>query len=131
MTNTNINLTVEAWADIVIDNWLDNLAKLRIGYYFQLEQTLTHEILGSGTGRLPTAVQFSFPLYGKFVDMGVGRGVKLEDVKSSDNNRRPKKWYSRTFYSESLKLASILGEKYAQLGAIAIVEHICDQCNPQ
>ncbi len=88
MTNTNINLTVEAWADIVIDNWLDNLAKLRIGYYFQLEQTLTHEILGAGSGRLPTAVQFSFPLYGKFVDMGVGRGVKLEDVKSADNNRK-------------------------------------------
>lgn len=124
--NTNLNLTVEAWADIVIDNWLSNLSKLRIGYYFQLEQTLTHEILGASTGKLPTAVQFSFALYGKFVDMGVGKGVKLEDVKSADNRRKPKKWYSKTFYSESLKLSSILGEKYAYLGAIAIVEQVCD-----
>ncbi len=62
MENTNLTLTLEAWADIVIDNWLNNIAKLRIGYYFQLEQTLAHEIQGGGGGQLPTAVQFSFPL---------------------------------------------------------------------
>ncbi len=130
MENTNLTLTLEAWADIVIDNWLNNIAKLRIGYYFQLEQTLAHEIQGGGAGQLPTAVQFSFPLYGKFVDMGVGRGVKLEDVKSGYNNRKPKKWYSRTFYSETMKLGEILGEKYARLGTIAIVEQLCDTRNP-
>ncbi len=130
MTNTNLNLTLEAWADIVLDNWLDNISKLRIGYHFELEQTLAYEIQGAGSERLPTAVQFSFPLYGKFVDMGVCRGVKLEDVKSGDNQRNPKKWYSKTFYSESLKLGVILAEKYGRLGTIAIIEHICDSRNP-
>ncbi len=124
--NRNLTLTVEAWADIVIDNWLNNLAKLKIGYYFQLQQTLSHEVLGASAGRLPNAVQFSFELYGKFVDMGVGKGVKLEDVKSGAHDRKPKKWYSKTFYSESLKLSAILGEKYAYLGAITIVEQLCD-----
>ncbi len=94
--NTNLQLTVEAWADIVIDNWLDNLTKLRIGYYFQLESNLHYNIF-SGSHNLPSAVEFSFPLYGRFVDMGVGRGVKLEDVKGPENSRRPKKWYSKTF----------------------------------
>jgi hypothetical protein len=121
--NTNLQLTVEAWADIVIDNWLDNLAKLRIGYYFQLESNLHYNIF-SGGHNLPSAVEFSFPLYGRFVDMGVGRGVKLEDVKSTDNSRRPKKWYSKTFYSETLKLSQILSQKYARMGTLAIKEQI-------
>ncbi len=121
--NTNLNLTIEAWSDIVIDNWLDNISKLRIGYFFQLESTLHYNIFSSGHN-LPSVVEFSFPLYGKFVDMGVGRGVKLEDVKSSDNNRRPKKWYSKTFYSQTLKLSQILSQKYARMGTLAIIEQI-------
>jgi len=53
-------------------------------------------------------IDFAFKYYGKFVDMGVGKGVedrsgqgesdsrKLEG-KMLGNRRRPKKWYSRTF----------------------------------
>ncbi len=50
--------------------------------------------------------------------MGVGRGVKIGDVKESvisrklsgkmlGNRRRPKKWYSKTFHAEVMKLSEI------------------------
>lgn len=121
--NTNLTLTLEAFADIVIDNWLDNITKLRIGHTFNLQNSLSYEIL-HGADRLPSAIVFSLPLYGKFVDMGVGKGVRLEDVKSSENQRRPRKWYSKTFYSQSLKLSNILARKYGRIGTLAIVEQI-------
>ncbi len=121
--NTNLTLTLEAFADIVIDNWLDNITKLRIGHTFNLQNSLSYEIL-HGADRLPSAIVFSLPLYGKFVDMGVSKGVRLEDVKSSENQRRPRKWYSKTFYSQSLKLSNILARKYGRIGTLAIVEQI-------
>ena len=132
--NTNLNLTVEAWADIVLNNWLDKITKLKIGYHFNLENELAMSIQGN-PGGLPSVVQFTFPYYGKMVDMGVGKGVKLEDVRSGaieyssgegGHRRRPKKWYSKVLYSEVQKLSRILAEKYGMLGALAIVESIDD-----
>ncbi len=132
--NTNLNITIDAWADIVIDNWLDKITKLNIGYHFDLERELAVSIR-QNPGGLPSVVEFSFPFYGKMVDMGVGKGVKLEDVRSGakdyssgegGHRRRPKKWYSKTFYSEVQKLTAILAEKYGKMGALAIVENIDD-----
>jgi hypothetical protein len=132
--NTDLNLTAEAWAEIVIDNWLDKISKLNIGYSFQLERNFIHEI-ARGPNGVPTLISFSFPYYGKFVDMGVGKGVRLEDVKSGASDyragegghrRRPKKWYSPVFYAEVQKLTRILAEKYALMGSLAIVENIDD-----
>jgi hypothetical protein len=132
--NTDLRLTVQAWTDIVIDNWLDRLAKLNIGYYFQLEDSLNFEIIGNGA--LPAEVRLMFNYYGKFVDMGVGKGVKLEDVKSNRmefsaglegaSRRRPKKWYSKVFYSEVMKLGDILARKYGRMGMLSIVENLDD-----
>jgi short-subunit dehydrogenase len=57
--------------------------------------------------------------------MGVGRGVKIGDVKESatsrrlsgkmlGNRRRPKKWYSKTFHAEVMKLSEIFAKEYGQ-----------------
>lgn len=131
--NTDLRITVEAWTEILIDAWLDRIAKLNIGYYFQLEDSFEHEIIGNGS--LPTEVRLMFKYYGKFVDMGVGRGIKLEDVKSNrmdfsagvgGSARRAKKWYSKTFYSEVMKLGEILARKYGRLGMLSIIENYDD-----
>ncbi len=131
--NTDLNITVDAWADIVIDNWLDRISKLGIGYSSVLEQGIDVQV--SKSSNLPSKVEFTFPYYGKFVDMGVGKGVKLEDVKSGGSDyragvgghrRKPKGWYSKVFYSEVAKLTGILAEKYGKLGALTIVENVDD-----
>jgi hypothetical protein len=124
--NTNPRLTVEAWADIVTDNWLDKIDKLKIGYSFQLGDSIGYELIGN-SGGLPERVEFSFKYYGKFVDMGVGRGVTLDMVRDrSDHTRRPKKWYSKQMYAQIFKLRDILGKKYGSIGAITIIENFDD-----
>ena len=130
--NTNLRLTVEAWADILTEHWLDRMHKLKIGSSFELENSIRYSILG---GEVPTEVRMMFNYYGKFVDMGVGAGVPLgagqmarQDyaVGEGGSRRRPKKWYSKTFFAEVKRLAEILGEKYARLGTLTIVENYDD-----
>ena len=129
--NTDLRLTIDAWADIVLSNWIDKIEKLRIGYSFQLDESLKYEII-SNAGNLPERVEFSFNYYGKFVDMGVGKGVKLDQVKdqrgdgSGNKYRRKKPWYSKTMYAEIIKLREILAKKYGRIAAISIIENIDD-----
>lgn len=129
--NTDLRLTVDAWADIVTSNWLDKINKLNVQYSFQLEESIRYELINNAGG-LPERVEFSYNYYGKFVDMGVGKGVSLGDVKDQRNDgsgrkaRRPKKWYSTTMYAEVIKLREILAKKYGRIAAISIVENIDD-----
>lgn len=134
--NTDIRLTIQAWADIVENIWMDKIDKLNIRYFGMLEESFKHEVIANAAGNV-SRIEFAFNYYGKFVDMGVGRGVKLEDVKEAaisrkldgrgtGNRRRPKNWYGKTFYAERMKLAEILAKKYAHKGSIIIVENIDD-----
>lgn len=134
--NTNILLTVQAWADILEDIWLDKIDKLDIRYSNMLEYSFIHEVMTNASGD-PSRVEFAFNYYGKFVDMGVGKGVKLSDVKElsterrlegrgTGNRRHPKKWYGRTFYAEIKRLTELLAQKYARKGSITIIENLED-----
>lgn len=125
MENLNVNLTVQAWADIVIQIWLDKIEQLRIQYSYQLADSFANHVISHANGDVQR-IEFAFNYYGKFVDMGVGKGTTLEDVSSPDNKRRPKPWYSRTFYAEVQKLGRLLAEKYARKGVLVIVENIDD-----
>ncbi len=130
-------LTVaDSWAKITIENWQKKLHKFRIGYSLDLENSFSKEIISSPQGEL-IKISFEFKYYGKFVDMGVGKGTKLGDVKENrtsrrlegrilGNRRRPKKWYSKTFHAETARLAEIMAEEFAHAGVLNIVENIDD-----
>lgn len=133
--NLNINETARAWAEIVLERWEQKIEALKIGYSQQLEDSLLLDLMSSGPH--VSQIAFEFKYYGKFVDMGVGNGVSLGEVKGvaterrligreTGNRRRPKKWYSPVFYTEVEKLKHILAEKYAKSGVLAIVENIND-----
>lgn len=59
--------------------------------------------------------QIDFLLRGRFVDMGVGNGRKVESQASNrallqeKSGRRPKKWYSRAYYGRLNDLQGVLG----------------------
>jgi hypothetical protein len=125
MENTNVNLTVQAWADIVIQIWLDKIEQLKIQYSYQLADSFANHVISHANGNVQR-IEFAFNYYGKFVDMGVGKGVSLEEVSTPSNTRKPKPWYSRTFYAEVQKLGRLLAEKYARKGVLVIVENIDD-----
>jgi len=75
----------------------------------------------------PRKIEFAFNYYGKFVEMGVGNGLSMDDLKSSiTTTRKPKEWYSKVFFSQVKKLGAILAEKYAKQTALLIVENMDD-----
>jgi len=121
--NTNISLTLQAWADIVIKNWLAKIDAMGIHDTYELSQSFIHHIISNAGGDI-ARIEFAFLFYGRFVDMGVGKGIKIEDTGMKESRRRPHKWYSPVIYSQVKKLTEILAEKYAHKGALIIVEKI-------
>jgi hypothetical protein len=122
--NTNIKLTVEAWAKIVIERWEQKIEMLKIGHSGKLADSFYQNVITQADGN-PEKIEFAFEYYGKFVDMGVGRGVPLGKVESENNYRKRKPWYSPIFFGQVKELAKILAEKYAyhaQLGIVTNVE---------
>ena len=127
----------EAWAKITIIKWKKKLASNRIGDTGSLLQSFKFNILASAQGNV-LKITLLFAYYGRFVDMGVGRGVKIGDVKESatsrrlsgkmlGNIRRPKKWYSKTFHAEVMKLSEIFAKEYGHRGVLAITENVSDK----
>lgn len=119
--NTNIGLTVEAWAKIVIERWEKKIVALKINRTGKLLSSLSQTIITQANGD-PVKIIFAFEYYGKFVDMGTGRGVKINQVENS--NRRKRQWYSKVFFSQVKQLSVIMAEKYAQKGQATIITEI-------
>ena len=99
-----------------------------------LSASFSKTILGTTKGE-NIVIRLKFNYYGKFVDMGVGKGVKIADVRENKtarylngrmtgNRRRPKKWYSKTLYSQTAVLRDILARDFAHKGTLVIKEII-------
>lgn len=119
--NTNLGITVEAWAKIVIERWEQLIVLRKIIRTQKLLNSFTH-FVNTQAGGNPDKIIFAFEYYGKFVDMGVGSGVVYDDVSTS--NRKPKRWYSKTFWSQLQVLKDILAEKYAIKAEMTIIHEI-------
>jgi hypothetical protein len=119
----DINKVVDDWAYYLYENWIDKLEKLKIGYSFDLESSIAYKIL-PGSSNLPS-VEFSFLYYGKFVDMGVGKGVSIAYAKDKeDHGRQAKIWYSKEFYRQINKLKELLTKNYSLHASMVIVQNI-------
>jgi hypothetical protein len=126
----------DSWAFYTIKIWKEKIQKLRVGHSGKLESSFLKDVIGTPAGGV-ISIQFSFLYYGKFVDMGVGKGTKIGDVNENKtsrrlegrmlgNRRRPKKWYGKTFYAEVATLKEILVKEYAHKGVLQIVENLDD-----
>lgn len=119
--NQNISLTVEAWAQIVIERWELQMARAGVRGTGKLLNSFMYTIHSQANGN-PELIQFAFNYYGKFVDMGVGRGVTLETVEMT--NRKPKPWYSKVFWGQFQKLKELMVEKYQVKSTMSIITEI-------
>lgn len=124
-SNSNILETYQAWADIVIDNWEQKVYALDLNYSYDLVESFKNEVISQAEGDA-SRIEFAFNYYGKFVDMGVGKGVSLAEVGETWHRRKKKPWYSKTFFSEIKKLGAIIATKYATRAVLAIVENYDD-----
>lgn len=93
----------------------------------KLLNSFTYTIHTQANGN-PELIKFAFNYYGKFVDMGVGRGVTLETVETT--NRKPKPWYSKVFWSQFQRLKELMVEKYELKTQIAIITEVQIIRNP-
>lgn len=123
--NYRLERTVRAWGGITVKEFIKAMRKRRIREG-DLYKSFRVKLEKNSEGR-PVKVVMEFLFYGRFVDMGVGRGVKLENVKGNrevwramskkdrkgKSNRYPKKWYSPVMYREFQRLSEILLKVYA------------------
>ena len=127
----------DTWAKITIKRWLKKIQGMKIGSSGELAKSFLFDVISSARGDL-IKIDFAFNYYGKFIDMGVGSGTSLGDVKENTtsrrldgkmlgNRRRPKKWYSKTFHAEVMKLSEIFAKEYGHRGVIAITENVSDK----
>ncbi|SEI39287.1 hypothetical protein SAMN05216327_101181 [Dyadobacter sp. SG02] len=86
--------------------------------------------LSMGAGGLDT-LKIDFPMHGRFIDMGVGRGVNMNAallrkrfrVHKPDVPRKPIKWYSRRKTAEEKKLSEVLAKQYG-IGLVKLSESL-------
>lgn len=124
---------LDDWARYTAERLKKSLQKKRIGHSGDLENSLLYALKGTAGGDV-TSIEHTFNYYGKFVDMGVGKGQKIEDVKENGDlisllggGRKPKKWFSKRYHFEVNKLELIMAEKFGEQGQRVIIETITGQ----
>ena len=116
--------TLSKWSYITINELKLSMAgnKMHLG---ELYRSFTRK-MDYGSDGMPTRITIGFMFHGRFVDMGVGNGVKMEDIKTNreiyrnlsragragKKPRKSKKWYSPVMYREYQRAAEILAGKY-------------------
>jgi hypothetical protein len=114
----------ESWAKYTVHAWQNKIKKLKITDTNTLLNSFMENVIAGANGDV-IKIQFTFVQYGRFLDMGVGKGVKIGGVKQSTisrrmegkmigNRRRPKKWYTKTLRHEVLRLTEIMAEYYGK-----------------
>jgi hypothetical protein len=121
----DIDKTVDAWSEIVIKVLRVKIAKLKIYHTGDLFNSLTTNT--ESAGDVIKRIYFYYNLYGKFVDMGVGRNYSRGNtgqVESITKKRVRKEWYSRTFYAQVMILGELMRAKYGEKAVHQIVATI-------
>lgn len=114
---------VREWARIAIERLQQALEKKKIGVSRELFNSFKRELTNNGGD--VGGVILKFLMYGRFVDMGVGNGVKAYERKTNRANmvgarayganvsfsvRSPKRWYAKTKTAETFRLQELLIE---------------------
>jgi len=103
LTQQTRNDYLNAWAKMMINIWKDRIAKLNIhsdrkqkeGHVALFDSFLAF-VEPNANGDIEK-ITHTFNYYGRMVDMGVGRGVKMEDA-GRGSGRIKKPWYNKAYY---------------------------------
>lgn len=114
------NQVISDWAKFTTERLSRSMIRRRVGITGNLNFSLMYSLISGLSGDL-AGTKHEFLYYGRFVDMGVGRGQKIESVKSNGEiialtgqGRKPKRWLSKTYFAEVAELSHLLGEKYGE-----------------
>ena len=118
---------------MMVDIWVEKVNAYGIGDYDKKKKESEDDVVSllksfefdvySAAGGEVDKITHAFNYYGRFVDMGVGRGVKYGE--SAASNRKAKPWNSETYWRSvqvlTEKMAELYGEEFQ-----SYVSHIFD-----
>lgn len=123
-TSNNQHLITE-WCRITIERFNEAIDKHGIGISGDLKSSIVSSIIAGSDGNI-AAIELKFLYYGRFVDMGVGKGVPIGSASGKADyfnfrsaggqlhnyNRQAKPWYSPKKVREISRLEAILAQFY-------------------
>lgn len=124
--------TLEKWAKYTVADWQRKQKELKMGDSMKLYQSFAYHVILAANGDFGK-VKFLYQYYGMFSDMGVGKGVSLNEVKDLSssrrlegqllgNRRRPKKWYTKPLAYQVKRLAEIMRDVYGEQALLVFNE---------
>lgn len=139
--NAKINLkgALADWSKYAVERFQDKITKNVYGVYgvkttkkgvMRTSLGKQYRFGGVRTGSLKknwwrqssgSRVVLEFLLYGRFVDMGVGRGVSHTDrlvsrkLREGPTSRQARRWYSKTKTHQIIRLREILAQRHVSI----------------
>lgn len=127
----------QQWLAITIDRFRKSIVKKKIRNYSgadSLINSFVGQLKQAGGGSISAAL-IKFKAAGRYVDMGVGRGVPIGSQKSKADyykyrnklgqlhkyRRKAKKWYGKTLSSETMRLGELMAEHFG-INAVQLIE---------
>lgn len=131
----------DKFGELVIKDWQEKLLEKKIYDTGNLYRSIEYgyratnalgQIVGRGhgsevkAGTVPDVFTFKFPLYGIYVERGVGRGYTrgnggdLVKFKGTGRGRERRTWYYRIFAHERHRLGELVAEQYGRAAASMI-----------
>lgn len=114
--NFDIDLTLKAWADIVLNKWLAGIVNIPVIDSGALRDSLKYTLL-INSGNSIDKIEFSFKLYGIFVSQLYRKGM-VKDAESAED------WFSKKYFAQVMRLKEILAEKYQMQIVFSMTEII-------
>lgn len=133
-TGIDISQTIEAWAEITMKVLLQRMDTFGWGNEAKhLRDSLEKgklSLRASGDDKFELAMMFN--LYGRFVDMGVGKDVSRSNVSLEINQktgglqtvRHSKQWLSGYWWAQVQRLKEIVRERYSSLTATTVMDEL-------
>ena len=132
--------TVEKWLEYTLDNLREQLRKQKINDTGQLLASVQGHLVAAAGGDVER-LTIAYAAYGKFVDMGVGRGmgagirkansayarIRDERGRLHQHTRKARPWSSKTLGKQSFRLGVLLSDYYGE----TIVANLSDALPPQ
>lgn len=133
---TSAAFAMQRWAEITHERLVESYMK-KVKHEGQGLESISSIVNVSESGGSAT---FYYNYYLMFVDMGVGRGVKIDDVRENKiaralegsgagSKRKAKKWYSPVIGREYFKLGPILQDIYGNKAIKTVIEEIPSNLN--
>lgn len=115
----NARVNLEQFAKIVIEKWEFNVVKNNLVSSGALLRSFQHTVSGEANGD-GAIISFVFKYYLRMLEMGVGKGAPI----GGETRRKKYQVFTKTFNAETHRLAELLAEQYATLGALAVFRDV-------